>query len=121
MYLGSSVGTNTINMDQCKHGNTYYYPASSCPVCHPQSPSELMARVAMLEARLTWLEQRMAGGITLTLGSETISTSGKPTCPQCGSIDYSETGNILTSMPPQTEVKCKNCHRTWGIVSWGLR
>jgi hypothetical protein len=116
----------TTNGDTCWHGSTGYKPASFCPVCHPQSrspsfsypvdPTALEARVIALEARLAEIERRLAGGVTTTVGSVT-----KPTCPHCGYHDYSETGNILTSMPPQTEVKCKNCHRTWGIVSWGLR
>ena len=117
----------TTNGDTCWHGSTGYKPASFCPVCHPQSTA-LEARVIALEARLAEIERRLAGGVTTTVGSvstpihtQSVTVPPKPTCPHCGYHDYSETGSILTSMPPQTEVKCKNCHRTWGIVSWGWR
>jgi transcription elongation factor Elf1 len=37
-------------------------------------------------------------------------------CPRCGgNRQFTRTGKILTSMPPQTEVECVGCGLTRGI------
>lgn len=97
--------------DRCEHGNTYYYPAKSCPVCQPNG---LAVRMAAIEARLAEIERQNAFGIHTGV---TFSTHGAPTpCPQCGASDtVFETGKILTSMPSLTEKGCKKCNHKWGV------
>lgn len=119
----------------CSHPPYFYTPKETCPICFPSatkvtatgefSTSDLLGRISDLELRMAALEERLA-----------IHTKPKPltptgmfprethsACPKCGSQNVKTTGNILTSMPPQTEYVCreKGCGHLWGVVDsvWG--
>ena len=75
--------------------------------------------LADLEARVVELERKLAalGGKATTDTPEGTLFDGKLVwCRKCGMVTpHERTGNILTSMPPQTEVKCLWCGFTEGV------
>jgi hypothetical protein len=97
-----------VDTDDCK-----------CSRCETRRQrADEIKRIAALEARVAELENRLAAGfpqgVTVTATSSTIRIS---TCPKClVTTQHNETGNILTSMPPQTEMQCRVCKHRWGIL-----
>jgi ribosomal protein L33 len=71
--------------------------------------------IVALEARVSDIEKRLAAGFPQGVS---ITTGGALTpryCPKCGRhMTVKPTGNILTSMPPKTEMKCSACQHIWG-------
>lgn len=75
----------------------------------------LSDRIDLLEARVAELEKRPAWGIS-TGSTISVQTSWWLACPRCGhDTQHKLTGNILTSMPPQTEIACVVCGSTRGM------
>ena len=68
---------------------------------------KLSHRIDALEARVAELESKLAAT------TFPITFLG---CPRCGRhMQHKPTGNMLTSMPPQTEIKCVGCGLTRGV------
>jgi hypothetical protein len=70
--------------------------------------SETVAKhVNDLKDRVAELEKKLAAN---------VSPITFLACPKCGhDTQHKPTGKILTSMPPQTEVKCVGCGLTRGV------
>lgn len=69
--------------------------------------TRLEKRIDELVARIEELEKRLAASpYSVTFLA----------CPKCGHhTQHKPTGNILTSMPPQTEIACVVCGSTRGL------
>ena len=94
-----------VDTDDCK-----------CSRCETRRQrADEIKRIAALEARVADIEKRLAAGFPQGVS---ITTGGAVTpryCPKCGRhATVKPTGNILTSMPPRTEMKCDACQHKWG-------
>jgi transcription elongation factor Elf1 len=85
----------------------WYQDYATCHICNKETHADIVTRVKALEARVAELEKKLA---------EALFPVTFLACPRCGHhMQHKPTGKILTSMPPQTEIKCVGCGLTRGI------
>jgi hypothetical protein len=79
--------------------------------------AEVIKHINDLKDRVAELEKaRVDPASPVSTGTTTTFPATFLGCPRCGGLrQVLPTGNILTSMPPQTEVKCVGCGLTRGV------